>query len=53
MVQSVCWHLGFETDILKCNVCRKKTVLYHFECIYFSNVEAVETKHNTGRERLI
>ena len=50
MVRSVCWHLGFETDILKCNtvyVERKHRVLYHFECIYFSHVEAVETKDNT------
>ena len=28
MVQSVCWRLGFETDILKCNVRRKKTQFY-------------------------
>ena len=28
MVRSVCWHLGFETDILKCNVHRKKTEFY-------------------------
>ena len=28
MVQSGCWHLGFKTDILKCNVHRKKTEFY-------------------------
>ena len=28
MVRSVCWHLGFETDILKCNARRKKTQFY-------------------------
>ena len=28
MVRCVCWCLGFETDILKCNVCRKKTQFY-------------------------
>ena len=38
MVWSVCWHLGFERNTLKCNPCRKKgnTVLYCYECIYFS-----------------
>ena len=24
----MCWHLGFETDILKCNARRKKTEFY-------------------------
>ena len=28
MVRSVCWRLGLETDILKCNVHRKKTEFY-------------------------
>ena len=28
MVRSVCWHFGFERDILKCHVHRKKTEFY-------------------------
>ena len=34
-VLSVCWHWGFDTDILNANR-KKQGVLYYFECIYFS-----------------
>ena len=37
-VLSVCWCLGFDTDILNANtqIERNTEFLYHFECIYFS-----------------
>ena len=48
MVQSVCWCLDFETEILKCNACGKKenTEFYIILNAFISHVEAVNTKHN-------
>ena len=39
MVWSVCWHLGFEGDILKCNACIISNA-------FISHVKAVNTKDN-------
>ena len=42
VVWSVCWHLGFETDMMKCNVCRKKTQFYMISNAFISHVKRVE-----------
>ena len=47
MVRSVCWHLGFETDILKCNARRKKTQSFiSFRMHLFFSCRGSWDKHN-------
>ena len=47
MVRSVCWHLGFETDILKCNARRKKTQSFiSFRMHLFFSCRSSWDKHN-------
>ena len=40
-VQSVCWHLAFESDILKCNA-ERKTQFYIISNAFIFHVERVE-----------
>ena len=44
MVWSVCWHLGLERDILKCNACRKKenTEFYMVSNVFISHVKGLK-----------
>ena len=45
MVQSVCWRLGFETDILKCNVHRKKAE-FHIILNAFNFLMSKQSRQN-------